>query len=59
MCLISLMKGNSFTNSSSVFVKTQQAILSLVDTITKSLDSGDIVIGVVFLDLKKLLEYFF
>ena len=31
---------------------TQQAIISLVDKITKSLDSGDIVIGVC-LDLKK------
>ena len=27
---------------------TQQAIISLVDKITKSLDSGDIVIGVFF-----------
>ena len=33
---------------------TQQAIISLVDKITKSLDSGDIVIGVI-LDLKKRL----
>ena len=46
------MKNNSFTNISSVFVKkhsTQQAIITLVDKITKSLYSGDIVIGV-FLD---------
>ena len=46
------MKNNSFTNISSVFVKkhsTQQAIISLVDKITKSLDSGDIVNGVFFL----------
>ena len=31
---------------------TQQAIISLVDKITKRFDSGDIVIGV-FMDLKK------
>ena len=34
---------------------TQQAIITLVDKITKSLDSGDIVIGV-FLDLKKAFD---
>ena len=32
-----------------------QAIITLVDKITKSLDSGDIVIGV-FLDLKKAFD---
>ena len=48
------MKRNSFTNNSSFSSKTlkQQAILSLVDKITKSLDSGDIVIGF-FFNLKK------
>ena len=34
---------------------TQQAIITLVDKITKSLDSGDIVIGV-FLDFKKAFD---
>ena len=50
MCLISLMKKNSFTNISSVFVKNtiQQAIITLVDKIYKILDSGDIVIGFFF-----------
>ena len=51
----SVVKKNSFTNISSVFVKkhsTQQAIIFLVDKITKILDSGDIIIGV-FLDMKK------
>ena len=33
---------------------TQHAIITLVDKITSSLDSGDIIIGV-FLDLKKAL----
>ena len=34
---------------------TQQAIIYLIDKITKSLDSGDIVIGV-YLDLKKAFD---
>ena len=34
---------------------TQQAIISLVDKITKSLDSGDIVIGFIF-GLKKAFD---
>ena len=32
---------------------TQQAIITMVNTITSSLDSGDLVIGV-FLDLKNI-----
>ena len=44
------MKRNSFTNIRSVFVKNIQH--NIVDRITKSLDYGDIVIGV-FMDLKK------
>ena len=44
----------SFTNTSLGLEKntTQHAIITLVDRITSSLDSGDLVIGV-FLDLKK------
>ena len=42
------MKKNSFTKSQFGFRQkhsTQQTIITLVDKITKSLDSGDIVIG--------------
>ena len=35
---------------------TQQAIISLVDKITKSLDSGDIIIGVCFYLMKKTFD---
>ena len=35
---------------------TQHAIINLVDRITSSLDTGDLVIGV-FLDLKKGISY--
>ena len=45
----------SFTNTSWGLEKytTQHAIITLVDRVTSSLDSGDLVIGVFCLDLKK------
>ena len=52
------MKMISFTNTSLGLEKkhsTQHAIITLVDGITSSLDSGDPVIGV-FLDLKKAFD---
>ena len=48
----------SFTNTCLGFEKkhsTQHAIITLVDRMTSSLDSGDLVIGV-FLDLKKAVD---